>query len=97
MCQLMDSRYPHLLWLDIYLRGGASDSLLSRISTWEISNLHVDIFYFPRGRDSLPPKFHLIPPKSFFFPTWEIKILHVEISKYPRGNQFSPTQLRIDM
>ena len=93
----MDSRDPHLLWFYIYLRGNSSDSLLSRISTWKISNLHVDIFYFPRGRDSFPPKFHLIPPKNFLFPTWKIKILHLDISKYPRGNHFSPTQLRIDM
>ena len=48
----------------------------------------MDIFYFPRGRDSIPPKFHLIPPKNFFFPTWKIKILHLDISKYPRGNPF---------
>ena len=81
---------------NISLRGNSSDSLLSRISTWKISNLHVDIFYFPRGRDSFPPKFHFIPPKNFFFPTWEIKILHVDISKYPRGNHFSPTQPCID-
>ncbi len=79
------------------LQRDLSDSLLSRISTWKISNLHVDIFYFPRGRDSFPPKFHLIPPKNFFFPTWKIKIPHVDISKYPRGNHFSPTQLRFDM
>ena len=65
----------------ISLRGDLSDSILSRISTWGISNLHVDIFYFPRGRDSFPPKFHLIPPKNFFFPTWKIKILHLEILK----------------
>ena len=50
----------------------------------------MDIFYFPRGRDSFPPKFHLIPPKNFFFPTWKIKILHVGISKYPRGESVSP-------
>ncbi len=57
---------------------------------------HVDIFYFPRGRHSFPPKFHLIPPKNFFFPTWKRKILHLDISKSPRGNHFSPTQLCID-
>ncbi len=67
--------------------------LLSRISTWEISNLHVDIFYFPRGRHSFPPKFYLIPPKNFFFPTWKIKILHVKISKYPRGESVSPPDI----
>ena len=60
------------------------------MSTWGISNLHVDIFYFPRGRDSFPPKFHLIPPKNFFFPTWKIKILHLDISKYPRGESVFP-------
>ena len=63
-----------------YLYGGSpSDFLHFRISTWKISNLHVDIFYFPRGRDSFSPKFHLIPPKSFFLP-------HVEIWASPRGN-----------
>ena len=67
------------------------------IATWKISNLHVDIFYFPRGRHSFPPKFHFIPPKNFFFPTWKIKILHLDISKYPRGNQFSSTQHHIDL
>ena len=56
----------------------------------EEDNLHVDIFYFPRGRHSFPPKFHFIPPKNFFFPTWKIKILHLDISKYPRGNPFFP-------
>ena len=62
------------------------------MSTWGISNLHVDIFYFPRGRDFIPPKFYLIPPKNFFFPTWKIKILHLDISKYPRGESvFSDT------
>ena len=49
----------------------------------------MDIFYFPRGRDSFPPKFHLIPPRNFFFPTWKIKILHLDISKYPRGESVS--------
>ena len=57
----------------------------------------MEIFYFPRGRDSFPPKFHLIPRRNFFFPTWEIKIPHVGISKYPRGDHFSPTQRRIDL
>ena len=95
-CPLISNLCP-LTSIYISLRGNSSDSLLSRISTWKISNLHVDIFYFPRGRDSFPPKFYLIPPKNFFFPTWKIKILHVGISKSPRGNQFSPTWLRFDM
>ena len=71
----------------ISLQGNSSDSLLSRISTWGISNLHVDIFYFPRGRDSFPPKFHFIPPKfhfipprNFLFPTWGFRDIHVEIT-----------------
>ena len=48
------------------------------------SNIHVDIFHFPRGRQKIPPKFHfilpkfhfippkfhLIPPRNFFFSTW---------------------------
>ena len=56
------------------------------IPTWKISNLHVDIFPFPRGRDPFPPKFHLIPPKfhlipprNFFFPTWAFQNIHVDI------------------
>ena len=53
--------------------------LLSPISTWRFSNTHVDILYSPRGRESFPPKFHLIPPKFYFFPTWRIFICHVEI------------------
>ena len=93
----LDFRDSLLLWLYTSLRGKLSDSLLSRISTWKISNLHVDIFYFPRGRHSFPPKFHLIPPKNFFFPTWKRKILRLYISKYPRGNQFSSTQHHIDL
>ena len=57
------------------------------ISSWEISNLHVDIFYFSRGRHSFPPKFHLIlpkfhfiPPKNFLFSTWRFRNIHVEIN-----------------
>ena len=68
------------------------------------SNIHVDIFYFPRGRQKIPPKFHLIPPKFhfilpkfYFAPTWRIFLSHVDISKYPRGNRLSPTQHRLDM
>ena len=68
------------------------------------SNIHVDIFHFPRGRQKIPPKFHLIPPKFhfilpefYFAPTWRIFLPHVSISKSPRGNPFSPTQPRIDM
>ena len=56
-----------------YLYGGSSSDFLHfRIFTWKISNLHVDIFYFPRGLDSFSPKFHLIPTKSFFLPHVEI-------------------------
>ena len=86
----LSSKLQPLISIYISLRGNSSDTLLSRTSTWGISNLHVDIFYFPRGRDSFPPKFHLIPPKNFFFPTWKIKILHVGISKYPRGESLFP-------
>ena len=71
----------------------------------------LDIFHFPRGRQKIPPKFHLIPPKFhlippkfhfilpkfYFAPTWRIFFFHVGISKYPRGNQFSPTRFRFDM
>ena len=96
ICSDTSDLYP-LIPIYISLQGNSSDPILSRISTWGISNLHVDIFLFPRGRDSFPPKFHLIPPRNFFFPTWKIKILHVDISKYPRGNHFSPTSRRIDM
>ena len=50
-------------------------------ATWKISNLHVAIFYSPRGRESFPPKFHLIPPKFYFTPTWRFFIFHVENQK----------------
>ena len=82
MCQLCP-----LISIYISLRGSSSDSLLSRISTWGISNLHVDIFYFPRGGVLIPPKFHLIlpkfhfiPPRNFLFSTWGFRNIHVEIS-----------------
>ena len=55
------------------------------ISTWKIRICHVGLFYFPRGGESFPPKFHLIPPKFYFVPTWEIFILHVENCEFPRG------------
>ena len=61
-----------------------------QISTWKISILHGAIFYFPRGRESFPPKFHLIPPKFYFFSTWRIFFFHVDISKSPRGDLFVP-------
>ena len=84
---VLDFCEVHLLLLYISLRGNSSDSLLSRISTWGISNLHVDVFYFPRGRDSFLPKFHLIlpkfhfiPPKNFLFSTWGFRNIHVEIT-----------------
>ncbi|AEE12441.1 hypothetical protein Poras_0487 [Porphyromonas asaccharolytica DSM 20707] len=57
------------------------------ISTWEIENLHVDIFYSPRGDETIPPKFHLIPPKFYFSPTWRIFFLHVEIFDFSRGDR----------
>ena len=57
------------------------------IATWETTNLHVAIFYSPRGRETFPPKFHLIPPKFYFSPTWRIFIFHVEIGELPRGGQ----------
>ena len=57
-----------------------------QISTWKISILHGAIFYFPRGRESFPPKFHLIPPKFYFFSTWRFFVLHVEIFCSPRGD-----------
>ena len=92
----ISSLYP-LISVYISLRGGLSDSLLSRISTWKISNLHVDIFCFPRGRQKNPPKFQFILPKFYFVPTWRIFFFHVDISKSPRGNQFSPTRRQVDM
>ncbi len=49
----ISSLYP-LISIYISLRGDLSDSLLSRISTWKISNLHVDIFCFPRGYFKIP-------------------------------------------
>ena len=68
------------------------------------SNIHVENLKSPRGRQKIPPKFHLIPPKFhfilpkfYFAPTWRIFLPHVGISKYPRGNHFSPTQRRIDV
>ena len=67
------------------------------ISTWKISNLHVAIFYSPRRRKTIPPKFHLIPPKFYFAPTWRIFFSHVGISKSPRGDHSFPTQRRINM
>ena len=38
------SNFEPLISNYISLQGNSSDSLLSRISTWGISNLHVDIF-----------------------------------------------------
>ena len=91
---LTSNLYP-LISNNISLQGNSSDSLLSRISTWEISNLHVDIFYFPRGRVSflpkfhfIPPKFHFIPPKNFLFSTWGFRNIHVEI-RFPRHSAVS--------
>ena len=50
------------------------------------SDFHVDISKCPRGKEKIPPKFHLIlpkfhfiPPKFYFAPTWKIKNIHVEI------------------
>ena len=60
------------------------------IATWKISNLHVDIFYFPRRRERIPPKFHLIPPKFHFTPTWIILYAHVEIYDFLRRNRRVP-------
>ena len=67
-------------------------------------NIHVENLKSPRGRQKIPPKFHLIPPKFhfilpkfYFAPTWRIFFFHVEILKYPRGNHFSPTRCRFDM
>ncbi|AEE12561.1 hypothetical protein Poras_0611 [Porphyromonas asaccharolytica DSM 20707] len=43
------------------------------------------IFYSPRGREKIPPKFHLIPPKFHFVPTWKIFFSSVDISDLPRS------------
>ena len=51
-------------------------------STEKIKNLHGAICHSPRGREIIPPKFHLIPPKFHFVPTWKMFFLHVEISKF---------------
>ena len=83
----LTSNLSPLISIYISLQGNSSDSILSRISTWKISNLHVDIFYSPRGRHSFPPKFRLIPPKFHFVPPWRIFIFHVDISKSPRGDR----------
>ena len=75
------------------------------------SNIHVGNLKSPRGRQKIPPKFHLIPPKFhlippkfhfilpkfYFAPTWRIFFFHVGISKHPRGNHFFPTQLCFDV
>ncbi len=64
-----------------------------QISTWKISILHGAIQDSPRGDESFPPKFHLIPPKFYFFSTWRIFFFHVDISKSPRGDFFVPMRM----
>ena len=55
-------------------------------STWKIENAHVANKKSPRGRETFPPKFRLIPPKFYFTPTWGFFILHVEIFDFSRGD-----------
>ena len=50
------------------------------------SDFHMDISKFPRGKEKIPPKFHLIlpkfhfiPPKFYFASTWKKKNIHEEI------------------
>ena len=64
------------------------------IATWKISNVHVAIFYFPRGGETFPPKFHLILPKFspflpkfHFTPTWKTFHISVGIYDYPREDR----------
>ena len=64
---------------NISLQGNLFDPRLSRISTWKISNLHVDIFYFPRGRDIKLRRNQMKLRKNQITPTWKIKNIHVEI------------------
>ena len=59
----------------------------STISTWKIVSIHVKNENSPRGRETFPPKFHLIPPKFHFSPTWEIKNTYVEICDFSRGGR----------
>ena len=85
VCQLCP-----LISIYISLRGNLSDPLLSRISTWKISNLHVEVFYFPRGREiklrrnemKLRRK-RMKLRRNFFFLTWVFRNIHVEIT-FPR-------------
>ena len=85
MCQLCP-----LISIYISLRGNLSDPLLSRISTWGISNLHVEVFYSPRRREiklrrnqmKLRRK-RMKLRRNFFFLTWEFRNIHVEIT-FPR-------------
>ena len=44
-------------------------SCLFDAATEEIENPHVAIFYSSRGGETIPPKFHLIPPKFYFSST----------------------------
>ena len=60
----------------------------NKIATEEKQNIQVAIFYSPRGDETIPPKFYLIPPKFHLTSTWRIVFLHVEIPKYPRGYRF---------
>ena len=58
----------------------------STISTWKIVSIHVKNEDSPRGRETFPPKFHLILPKFHFVPTWIFSNSFLEIWKCPRGD-----------
>ncbi len=62
-----------------------------RFPTWGFFISYVGIRKYPRGGETIPPKFHLIPPKFHFVPTWGFFVSYVGIRKYPRGDLRFPT------